>query len=58
MEKDNSLTSTKFYGSKLNILGLSTTEKRNILFNIDEESINNNYNESHYFCAKCHVSFH
>ena len=39
---DNSLTSTKFYGSKLNTLGQSTTEKRNKLFNTDEESINNN----------------
>ena len=48
MDNDNSLTSSKFYGSKLNILGEST-------FNMDEEPINNNYNDSHYFCAKCHM---
>ena len=50
---DNSITSSKFYGSILNNLGQSTTEKRNKLFNTDEESINNNYNDSHYFCTKC-----
>ena len=56
MEIDNSLTSTKFYGSKLNILGLSTTEKINKLFNTNEETINNNnYHDSHYFCIKCHM---
>ena len=52
---DNSITSSKFYGSKLNILGQSTTEKKNKLFNTDEESINKNYNDSHYFCTKCHM---
>ena len=52
---DDSITSTKFYGSKLNNLGQSTTEKRNKLFNTDEESINKNYNDSHYFCTKCHM---
>ena len=51
----DSITSTKFYGSKLNTLGQSTTEKRNKLFNADEESINKNYNYSHYFCTKCHM---
>ena len=56
MEIENSLTSTKFYGSKLNILGLSTTEKINKLFNTNEETINNNnYHDSHYFCIKCHM---
>ena len=52
---NNSITSSKFYGSKLNILGQSTTGKRNKLFNTDEESIYNNYNDSHYFCVKCHM---
>jgi hypothetical protein len=55
MENEYSLTSTKFYGSKLNILGQTTTEKINKLFNTNEETIDNNYNDSHYFCAKCHM---
>ena len=54
MKTDNSVISSKLYGSKLEILELSTTEKKNELFNIDEEPINNNYNDSHYFCNKCH----
>ena len=54
-DTDNSITSSKFYGSKLNSLGQSTTEKRNELFNTDEELIYKNYNDSHYFCTKCHM---
>jgi hypothetical protein len=52
---DSSITSSKFYGSNLNILGQSTTEKRNKLFNTDEEAINNNSTDNHYFCNKCHM---
>ena len=50
----NTLTSSKLYGSKINTLGQSTTEKRNKLFNTEEETIYKNYNDSHYFCNKCH----
>jgi len=57
MENNNSIvTSNNFYGSKINNFGQSNTSyinKDNALFNIDEEPINNNYNDSHYLCTKC-----
>ena len=50
MAEDNSFSSGEFYGSFLE----QSTSNINEIFNINIESINNDYNYNHYFCTKCY----
>ena len=50
MIEDNS----KLCGSKLYNQEQSTIDNLNEIFKSNIEPINNNYNDSHYFCTKCH----
>ena len=50
MIEDNFSNSIEFYGSFLQ----KSTYNRNEIFYNNIEPINNNYNDNHYFCTKCH----